>query len=122
MFEAVMGGLAILLVLGVAVIVLVILIHFSTTSRETDQMGWFASGDYRKFLKRKPPQAAQLDEIPPPPDGKRDLEVEDLIMSGKTREARELLQIRLEEAKLAPVGSEAKIRRVAHYTALLGKD
>jgi hypothetical protein len=110
------------ILLVVLIIVVNLAVHFFTSSRETDQMGWFASGDYRKFLKRKAPQAAQLDEIPPPPDGKRDLEVEALILSGKTREARELLQIRLEEAKLAPVGSEAEIRRVAHYTSLLGKE
>ena len=108
--------------LVVLIIVVNLAVHFLTSSRETDQMGFFATGDYRKFLKRKPSEAAPLDEIPAPPDGKRDLEVETLIMSGKTREARELLQTRLEEAKLAPVGSEAKIRRVAHYTSLLRKD
>ena len=106
----------------VIVIVLNLAVHFFTSSRETDQMGFFATGDYKKFLKRKASGGTKIEEIPAPPDGKRDLEVEALIMSGKTREARELLQIRLEEAKLAPVGSEAKIRQVAHYTTLLGKE
>jgi len=114
--------LSFVIYLAVLGLVVILAIHFLTSSREYDHIGFFASGDYAKFLHRRPPQIAQLDEIPAPPDGKRDLEVEALIMSGKTRDARELLQIRLEEAKLAPVGSEAKIRRVAHYTSLLGKD
>jgi len=102
-------------------IVLIAIVHFSSTSRDSDQMSSLPTGQYRKYLRRRSSRHAALRDIPPPPDGRRDEEVEALLRDGRFDEARMLLQLRLEEAKLAPVGGNAKIKRVAHYTALIQK-
>jgi hypothetical protein len=103
-------------------IVLIAIIHFMTTSRSMDQIGLLPSKEYWAFLTRKGTKVELRTEIPAPPDGVRDEEVESLLLAGKIKQAREILQERLEEARVAPLGKDAKIKRVAHYTALLPKD
>ena len=110
--------LVVFILLGV---VLIAIVHFSSTSRESDQMSSLPTGQYRKYLRRRSSRHAGLRDIPPPPDGRRDEEVEALLRDGRFEEGRALLALRLEEAKLAPVGSDAKIKRVAHYTALIDR-
>lgn len=92
-----------------------------TTSKERDGMGFTGTPEYRRFLKTKPGTVSKVVDIPEPPGGKRDSEVEDLLRNGRMREARELLQVRLEEAREAPIGRDAAIARVAFYSNLLNK-
>ncbi len=112
-----MGFVFYLIIIAIA---LVAFGHFWTTSREMDHIG-FPDEEYRKFLGRKKGPAGSVREIPPPPDGKRDLEIEALLLKGNFKKAKGLLELRMEEARNAPVGSAAKIARVSHYMAILNE-
>ena len=102
-----------------AAVVFVVVGHFLSYSRLMDWMGYFPSRAYWKFLRRKKARDFAILNIPPPPDGQRDEEVEALIKAGNLSGARELLQIRVEDARFAPVGGEAKLKRAVHYSALI---
>ena len=111
-------GLVFYLVL--LLIIMVVIAHVWTTSREMDSMGWLGGKEYQKFLSRRSQSPTKtITEIPPPPGGKRDLEVEALILSGKLRKAKELLMQKMEDARLAPVGSAQKIATMSHYIDFL---
>ena len=99
-------------------VVLLAIAHFWTTDRYTDGMG-SPTRAYRRFLRRREIKSPGMMEIPAPPDGKRDEEVEGLMRAGDFEQARQLLAMRMEEARLAPVGSKAQIARVSHYMDLI---
>ena len=98
--------------------VMILIVHFWTTSKYTDGMGR-PQKEYRDFLKKAKTSSTGIAFIPPPPGGKRDEEVEALLKAGNYRAAEELLVMRMEEARVAPVGREARIARVSHYMSLL---
>ena len=112
---------AIIFIIVTGAIVFFVLGHLLTYTKLYDWMGYFPSKQYWRFLQRKGARqtAVSLGNIPQPPDGERDAELEDLIRCGKIEEARELIQLRFEEAKFAPVGGERKMRRAAHYAQYL---
>ncbi len=110
---------SLLILLGI----IFVIAHFMTTSREMDSMGLLGSNKYQDFLtKKKAPSRGAITAIPPPSDGIRDFEVESLIKSGKLVQARRLLGERMEEAKMAPVGSAAKMARITHYIAFMNEE
>lgn len=88
-------------------------------------MGWTFGKDFRKFAWKKnwgkKKKEYPIYEIPAPPDGKRDLEIEELLKSGKICEARELIELRIEEARDMPLGSKEKLKNPVHYLALINK-
>jgi hypothetical protein len=108
----------IVLIIG-SVTVAFILLHMITYNKLFDWMGYFPSKQYFRFLCRKNAKERVMLDIPMPPDGVRDNELENLMKCGRLTEARELLQHKFEEAKSAPVGSERKLRNCAHYAALI---
>jgi len=99
---------------------LVIVGHIWTTSRDMDAMGWLGGKEYQEFLTRRSVSPTKtVSEIPAPPGGKRDHEVEALILRGKLQQAKKLLMHKMEEARLAPVGSVKRIAAVSHYLDFL---
>lgn len=102
----------------IGLIVLIAVIHLMTTDRMTDGMG-VASKDYEKFTRKKFRGVRGAADIPAPPDGKRDPEVENLLRKGDYKDARRLLEMRMDDARSAPIGRDAKIARVNHYMMML---
>ena len=101
-------------------IVILILGHIWTTSRDMDSMGLFGGKDFQDFLgRRSQTPTKQISDIPPPPGGHRDFEVEALILKGQLQKAKRLLMDKMEEARLAPVGSAKRIAIVSHYIDFL---
>jgi hypothetical protein len=100
-------------------VVLLAILHFWTTDRYTDAIG-FPTGAYRRFLRRREVRSPGMIDIPPPPDGKRDEEIEALLRAGDFEGARQVLSMRMDEARMAPLGRDAAIARVSHYMNLLG--
>ena len=109
-----------LIMFGSVVAVILAVGHLWTYNRDTDAMG-APEADYRKFLGKRKPAEIGIDQIPLPPGGKRDHDVEALLKRGRLGAARELLVQRMEEARMAPVGSEQKIARVSYYMAILNQ-
>jgi hypothetical protein len=101
----------------ILLVILIALIHFMTTDKMTDGMG-MASKEYEKFSRKRRGGGA-VSDIPAPPDGKRDMEVEALLRRGDHKGARRLLEMRLDDARNAPIGRDAQIARVNHYMMLL---
>ncbi|HEX9746605.1 MAG TPA: hypothetical protein VGB30_14400 [bacterium] len=105
--------------IGIAV-ALVIIFHFFSNFG----MGSIGRGEkeYRQYLKKGPGRGGggAVTDIHPPPSGQRDMEVENLIRSGRINDARNLLGIKMEEARIAPIGSQRKMRDISHYLSLLG--
>ena len=105
----------------VLVVVLLVIAHFWTYSSSTDAMGCVPGREYMAYLKEKQKghMHQELRNIPPPPDGVRDEEVEALLKSGRLEEAGKLLGRRMDEARMAPVGGEKKMARINHYLSIL---
>jgi len=99
-------------------IVALVALHFMTTDRMTDGSSGESSPDYLRFLNRQR-DPGKVTDIPAPPGGVRDTEVERLLQSGNHKEARRLLAMRLDEARNAPIGRDAKIAQVNHYIMFL---
>jgi len=110
--------MSLLIMLFVILIVLITVVHFWTSSRYMDAIGR-PQKEYRDYLRRRKFRGGALTDIPAPPDGMRDGEVEALLASGDLEGASRLLAMRMEEAKLAPIGKEARIARVSHYMTLV---
>ncbi len=106
-----------LLALGV----LWLIFHFMTADRYMDG-GGTPSSELSDYVQQKSPPSGGLVDIPEPPGGKRDPEVEALLRKGDFKEARRLLQMRMDDATCAPIGRDAAIARVTHYLMLLEDD
>jgi len=105
----------VILILCVIGIVLVLFFLNRMTSNKLDDELGPPDEEYKEYLRQSGPRYRGLEEIPPPPNGERDKEVETLLRSGDYPGAHQLLIERMEEARLAPVGSQARIARVSHY-------
>jgi hypothetical protein len=106
------AGLIILSFIGL--ILFTYFLHRMTADKYSDGMG-VPDKEYREYLKQSEPSIKGLEEIPPPPDGRRDEEIEGLLRAGDYTGAHVLLVERMEEARHAPVGSAARIARISHY-------
>lgn len=98
--------------------IMIAAVHFMSSDKYTTGMG-LGDTEYLKFLHRKKPSEHGIANIPPPPSGIRDREIEALISSGQISRASDILGKKMEEARLAPVGSDRKLKDISHYLSLL---